>query len=72
MVPTISTSSGTMLWRMPPLIAPTVTTAGFAVMSVWRLTTVCIALTICDETTMGSMPPQGRAPWVCRPLTTMR
>jgi hypothetical protein len=72
MVPIISTSSGTMLWRMPPLIAPTVTTAGLAVMSTWRLTTVCSAPTICDEMTMGSMPPHGRAPCVWRPFTTMR
>ena len=40
-VPIICTSSGMMLKRMPPLIAPTVITAGIAVMSICRLTIVC-------------------------------
>ena len=70
MVPIISTESGMMLLRTPPLMMPTDTTAGFSVMSSWRLTTVCRALTICAATTMGSTPCQGREPCVCLPLTT--
>ena len=70
LVPTNSTDSGMMLLRMPPLIAPTETTAGYSVMLTWRLTIVCSASTICEAVTMGSTPPQGREPCVCRPLTT--
>ena len=40
-VPRISTLSGMMFSRTPPLIMPTVTTAGSRVMSTLRLTTVC-------------------------------
>ena len=71
-VPIISTWSGMMLFLMPPLIAPTETTAGLRVMSIWRLTSVCRPMTICEAATMGSTPPQGREPCVCSPLTTMR
>ena len=70
MVPIISTVSGMMLLRTPPLMMPTDTTAGFCVMSICRLTTVCMALTICAATTMGSTPCQGREPCVCLPVTT--
>ncbi len=41
-------------------------------MSVCRLTIVCSALTISAETTIGSMPFQGREPWLWRPVTRMR
>ena len=71
-VPIISTWSGMMLLRMPPLMAPTDTTAGCAVMSIWRLTSVCRPITICAEATIGSTPPQGFDPWVCSPLTRIR
>ena len=37
-----------------------------------RLMIVCNARTICDPTTIGSMPFHGFAPCVCRPRTTMR
>ena len=70
MVPIISTLSGMMLLRTPPLMTPTDTTAGLRVMSTWRLTTVCRPLTICAATTMGSTPCHGREPWVWRPVTT--
>ncbi|HSM19590.1 MAG TPA: hypothetical protein VK844_04385, partial [Hyphomicrobiales bacterium] len=67
-VPSISTESGMMLCRTPPLIAPIVTMAGTSVMSSWRLTMVCRPTTICAATTIGSTPFQGRAPWVCLPV----
>ncbi|MNC89567.1 hypothetical protein D3C83_55230 [compost metagenome] len=69
MVPSISISSGTMFDRLPPLKRPIVTTAGASVMFTVRLMIVCSAITICDPTTIGSMPPQGIAPCVWRPLT---
>ncbi len=31
---------------------------------IWRDGTVCSALMICDDTTIGSMPACGCAPWV--------
>ena len=68
-VPSSSTSSGTMFERLPPVKRPTVTTAGASVMFTVRLMIVCSAITICDPTTIGSMPPHGTAPCVCRPLT---
>ena len=72
MVPTISTSSGMMLPRTPPWMLPMVMMDGVRVTGSWRLATVCSPSTIWEETTIGSMPPQGAAPWVCRPRTTMR
>ena len=70
-VPAISTLSGTMLVRIPPRIIPTVTTAGVSVRSVCRLVSVWMPRTICDAATIGSIPFQGRAPCVWRPLTVM-
>ena len=60
-----------MFWRTPPLIMPTVTTAGSRVRSTWRLTTVCRPSTTCAAVTIGSTPNQGIAPCVCRPSTLM-
>ena len=70
-VPIISTSSGMMLAH-PPLIAPTVTIEGVGVASSWREGMVCRPSTICEATTIGSTPPQGMAPCVCRPCTRIR
>ena len=67
MVPRISTDSGMMFSRRPPLIAPIVTTAGSWVRSIWRLTTVCRPITTWAAVTIGSTPNQGIAPWVWRP-----
>ncbi len=50
-----------LLW-VPPLIIPTVTTAG-CVGKVWRLTIVWIARTNCEAMTMGSLVDAGIAPW---------
>ncbi|MNT66253.1 hypothetical protein D3C72_2043050 [compost metagenome] len=61
-----------MFSRVPPLIEPMLKTAGSLVISSERLMTVCSALTICAEVTMGSTPSQGAAPWVCLPSTVMR
>ncbi len=63
-VPIICTSSGMMLKRTPPLMAPTLTTAGMSVMSICRLTIVCRPTTICAAATIGSTPPHGREPCV--------
>ena len=68
----MTTLSGMMLLRTPPLMVATVTIAGLAVRSVCRLTIVCRPSTICDATTIGSTPFHGIAPCVCRPWTTMR
>ena len=68
-VPSITTLSGMMLLRIPPLNAPTVTIAGTDVMSDWRLMIVCSPITICEPMTMGSTPSHGRAPCVWRPCT---
>ena len=51
--------------------SPTVTTAGAVVRSICRDTMVCRARTICEPTTIGSMPDAGMAPWVWRPRTSM-
>ena len=71
MVPSISTDSGMMLVRTPPLIFPIDITAGACVRSTWRLTIVCRPSTIWDATTIGSTPAQGMPPWVCFPVTVM-
>ena len=71
MVPRISTESGMMFCRTPPLIMPTVTTAGSRVMSTWRLTIVCRPSTTWAAVTIGSTPYHGMAPCVCRPSTLM-
>ena len=68
-VPVITTLSGMMLPRTPPLIVATVTTAGASVMSVWRAVIVCSAVMISAETTTGSTPFHGWAPCVCLPFT---
>ena len=68
-VPSISTDSGMMFSRLPPLMAPMVTTAGAVVMLSWRLTTVCRPLMICAEAEIGSTPDQGCEPCVCLPVT---
>ena len=60
-----------MLERMPPSKIATVTIAGATVMSICRLTIVCIPSTICEPMTIGSPPPHGLAPCVCRPRTVM-
>lgn len=54
--PRISTESGMMFSRTPPLIAPRVTTPGWRFRSMLRLT-------------MGATPSHGAAPWVCLPCT---
>ena len=61
-----------ILFRTPPWIEPMVTIPGTAVISTSRAMIVCNAIMICDDTTMGSTPPQGLAPWVCTPVTVMR
>ena len=66
-VPRISTVSGMMFSRRPPLMTPMVTTAGSCVRSICRLTTVCRPSTTWAAVTMGSMPDHGIAPWVWRP-----
>ena len=71
MVPRISTRSGMMFSRTPPLMAPMVTTAGSSVRSIVRLTTVCRPSTTCAAVTMGSTPFQGAAPWVWLPCTSI-
>ena len=71
-VPIISTESGMMFSRLPPLMAPTVTTAGSCEMSTWRLTMVCSPSTTCAAVTIGSTPSHGIAPCVWRPVTLMR
>ena len=71
-VPTISTDSGTMFSRLPPLIWPIDSTAGSLLMLSWRLTMVCSAVTTWAETTIGSTPFHGKPPWVCLPLILMR
>ena len=71
-VPRSSTESGMMFSRTPPLIAPTVTTAGSRAMSTWRLTIVCRPSTTCAAVTIGSTPRHGIAPCVCRPAMVMR
>jgi len=58
-VPSISTSSGMMLFRTPPWIAPTVTIDGASDESTWRLGIVCSPRTICDAITIGSTPSHG-------------
>jgi hypothetical protein len=68
-VPVISTVSGTILARVPPLMVPIVTTAGDAVRSTLRLTMVCRPLTICAEVVIGSIVCQGMPPWPCLPVT---
>ena len=45
---------------------------GVRVTGSWRLATVCRPSTIWEATTIGSIPLQGAAPWVCRPRTRMR
>ena len=50
---------------------PNVTTAGFELISSWRLTIVCALVTISAAVTIGSMPFHGVAPWLWRPCTTM-
>ena len=72
MVPSSSTVSGTMFERLPPVNRPTVTTAGASVMFTVRLMIVCRPTTICEPITIGSMPPHGTAPCVCRPLIRIR
>ena len=71
MVPRISTESGMMFSRTPPLMAPMVTTAGSRFRSRLRLTMVCKPSTIWADVTMGSTPSQGAAPWVCLPCTVI-
>ena len=71
MVPFISTESGMMLPRTPPLMLPMVTTAGSCVRSIWRLTTVCRPSTTCAAVTIGSTPYHGIAPCVWRPSTVI-
>ena len=71
MVPRISTESGMMFSRTPPLIAPMVTTAGSRFRSSVRLTMVCRPSTICADVTMGPTPSQGAAPCVCLPCTVI-
>ena len=63
--------SGMMFSRTPPLIMPTVTTAGSRAMSMPRLTTVCSPSTTCAAVTIGSTPSHGAAPCVWRPCTVM-
>lgn len=71
-VPSITTESGMMLLRIPPWKLPTVTMEGARVTFTCRAAMVCSAVTTCAPTTMGSTPPHGTAPCVCRPRTTMR
>ena len=54
---------------MPPLIAPKLTTAGSLEMSVRRLTMVWVVPITSAIATIGSTPPHGREPCVCRPTT---
>ena len=56
---------------MPPLIAPKLTTTGSFEMFWRRLTMLCALPIRSAAATTGSIPPQGREPWVWRPLTTM-
>ena len=72
MVPSSFTSSGMMFWRTPPWNTPTVTTEGSWVMFMRRETMVCRPSTICEPTTIGSMPRHGIAAWVCTPRRKMR
>ncbi len=51
---------------------PIVTMAGTFVISTSRATIVWSTFTIWEETTIGSTPPQGTAPWVCTPVTVIR
>ena len=46
--------------------------AGASVMFTERLMIVCRPITICEPTTIGSTPPHGTAPCVCRPVTRIR
>ena len=71
MVPIISTSSGIILLRTPPVILPILITAASLVNSVCRLTMVCKPRIICADTVTGSTPVQGVEPCVCLPLTLM-
>ena len=71
MVPRISTDSGMMFSRKPPWMVPMVSTAGSRVRSVWRLITVCRPSTTWADTTIGSTPAQGMAPWVWLPCTVI-
>ena len=71
MVPVSSTSSGMMLWRTPPWMVPKVRTTGWWLMSICRLTMACAWVTIWAAAITGSTPPQGREPWVWRPITRM-
>ena len=72
MVPVITTLSGMMFPRTPPLIVATVTTAGASVMSVWRAVMVCSARDdLAPRSTTGSTPFHGCAPCVCFPFTTI-
>ena len=61
-----------MLLRLPPWKMPTVTTEGSLVMSTLRETMVCMPITICAPTTIGSTPRHGIAACVCEPRTKMR
>ena len=61
-----------MFERLPPVKRPTVTTAGASVMFTMRLMMVCSPITTCEPMTMGSMPPHGTAPCVCRPVIVIR
>ncbi|MNV69755.1 hypothetical protein D3C71_1626810 [compost metagenome] len=72
MVPVMATLSGTMFMRLPPWMAPTVMTAGSSMLLSWRLGMVCKPRMICELTTIGSMPDQGRAPCVCLPVTSIQ
>ena len=53
------------------MIAPKVTTAGSLATSVRRDTMVCALPISSAAATIGSTPPQGREPWVWRPITLM-
>ncbi|MNI61994.1 hypothetical protein D3C73_1172910 [compost metagenome] len=66
----MSTRSEMMLCLMPPLMAPTVTTAPSSGL-VSRLRRDCRPTTMCEATRIGSTPRCGEAPWVATPWTAM-
>src|SRR5437867_1741569 len=65
-------ASGMMLFRTPPWMLPMLSTTGARVMSDCRLTMVWSPSTICEPTTIGSIPSHGLPPCVCTPRTTIR
>ena len=72
MVPTISESSGIILFLVPALTMPTETTAGLLIILILLLTTVLSAAINCEVAIIGSIPSQGLEPWACTPFIFIR